>query len=166
VKIERSMHHDLPAAELYEVACSKRFQEQKCIDAGALSYDVHVTRTDDGAIVKTTRKLPTVGFPALLRRVLPSGVSSTETIVWAPAAPDGSRSAELLVHFPGAPASMSGTIRIQPDGPDAAAVLVDATFTAHVPFLARRVEGFAAPIILGVIDAEEATARAWAARAP
>lgn len=163
MKIERSMHHDLPVPELYEMACSKRFQEQKCIDAGALSYDVHVTRTDEGAIVKTRRKLPTVGFPSLLRRFLPSGTSSTETMVWGPAAPDGSRSADLHVDFHGAPASLTGTIRIQPDGPDAAAVLVDATFTVHVPFVARRVEGFAAPIILGVIDAEEATSRAWAA---
>jgi hypothetical protein len=165
VKIERSMRHDLAAPELYEMACSKKFQEQKCIDAGALSYDVHITRTDHGAIVKTRRKLPTVGFPSVLRRFLPSGVTSTETIVWAPVAPDGSRSGKLHVDFAGAPAGMSGTIRIQPDGPDAAAVLVDATFTAHVPFLARRVEGFAAPIILGVIDAEEATARTWTTRA-
>jgi Protein of unknown function (DUF2505) len=158
------MRHELPAAELFEMACSKRFQEQKCIDAGALSYDVHITRTDDGVIVKTRRTLPTVGFPALLRRLLRSGVTSTETIVWAPAAPDGSRSAEVQVDFAGTPAGLGGTIRIQPDGPDTAAVLVDATFTAHVPFLARRIEGFAAPIILGVIDAEEATARAWATR--
>jgi Protein of unknown function (DUF2505) len=164
VKIERSMHHDLRAGELYEMACSKRFQEQMCIDAGALSYDVHITRTDDGAIVKTRRKLATAGFPPLLRRFLPSGLSSTETVVWAPVAPDGSRSARLHVDFAGAPASLSGTIRIQPDGPDAAAVLVDATFTARVPFLRRRLEGFAVPIILGVIDAEERTSRAWTAR--
>jgi Protein of unknown function (DUF2505) len=166
VKIERSMHHDLSAAELYEMACSKKFQEQKCIDAGALSFDVHITRTDHGAIVKTRRKLPTLGFPSLLRRFMPAGVTSTETIVWAPAAPDGSRSAELHVDFPGAPAGLSGIIHIQPDGPAAATVLVDATFTAHIPVVGRRVEGFAAPIILAVIDAEEATARAWVARAP
>lgn len=163
MKIERSMHHDLRAAELYEMACSKRFQEQKCIDAGALSYDVHITRTDDGAIVKTRRKLPTAGFPSLLRRFVASGLSTTETVLWGPAAPDGSRSAALRVDIAGAPVKLRGTIRIQPDGPDAAAVLIDATFTAHVPYLGRRVEGFAAPIILRVIDAEEATSRAWPA---
>jgi uncharacterized protein DUF2505 len=50
-----------------------------------------------------------------------------------------------------------------PTSPTAATVVVDAEFRAHVPLVAKKVEGFAAPIIVSVIDSEEATAQAWVA---
>ncbi|HEY8828298.1 MAG TPA: DUF2505 domain-containing protein [Jatrophihabitantaceae bacterium] len=162
MKIERSMYNDIPVVDLFEMMCTKAYQERKCVDAGALSHDVCVARTDDGAVIKTKRKMPTVGFPSLLRKFVPSGVTSTETVTWGPAAADGSRSADLHVDFHGTPARMKGTIRIVPQGADASSVLVDAEFKANVPLVGGRVEGIAAPIILGVIDAEEATGRAWA----
>jgi hypothetical protein len=163
VKIERSMRNDFSAQAVYEMLTSKQFQEQKCRDAGALSYDVHVSQEGGGVVIKTKRKLPTVGFPGLLRKFVPSGVTSTETIVWRAEAADGSRTADLSVDFHGAPASMKGTIRVIPDGPGAATVVVDAQFKAHVPLVGGKVEGFAAPIIIGFIDSEEATGKAWAA---
>lgn len=165
MKIERSVHNDISAGRVFEMMCLREFQEQKCIDAGALSYDVSVERVGDGAVIKAKRKLPTTGFPALLRKFVPSSVTSTETLTWGPLADDGSRIADLHVEFHGTPASLTGTVRLIPDGPDAAHILIDADFRAHVPLVARKVEGFAAPIILGVIDAEEATGRAWAAKA-
>jgi hypothetical protein len=161
VRIERSMHNDIPLADLFEMICTKAYQERKCVDAGALSYDVSVTRTDDGAVIRAKRKLPTVGFPSLLRKFVPSGVVSTETVTWGPAAADGSRTADLHVSFHGTPASMNGTIRIVAGGAGSS-VLVDAEFKANVPLVGSKVERIAAPIILGVIDAEEATGQAWA----
>ncbi len=160
------MHNDIPAEAVYTMSTSKAFQERKCRDAGALSWDVQISDGPDGATVKTKRKLPTVGFPSLLRKFVPSGVTSTETIVWGPAAGDGARTAQLSVDFHGAPASMKGTIRVVPDGVAASTVVVDAEFKAHVPLIGGKVEGFAAPIIMSVIDAEEATAKAWAEAPP
>ncbi|HEY2271592.1 MAG TPA: DUF2505 domain-containing protein [Jatrophihabitantaceae bacterium] len=161
MRIERSMHNDIPADQVYEMSTSKAFQEQKCRDAGALSWDVQVTDATTGATVKTKRKLPTLGFPSLLRKFVPSGVTSTETIVWAPTRDDGTRTAALSVDFHGAPASMKGTITVVPDGATASTVIIDAEFKAHVPLVAGRVEAFAAPIIMTVIDSEEQTAKAW-----
>ena len=162
MRIERSMHNDISAEQVYEMSTSKAFQERKCQDAGALFWDVSVTDGPSGATVKTKRKLPTVGFPSLLRKFVPSGVTSTETIVWGAPDSSGVRTADLSVDFHGAPASMKGTIRVVPDG-SASTVVVDAVFKAHVPLVGGKVEGFAAPIIMGVIDAEEATGKKWAA---
>jgi len=67
------MHNDISAEAVYEMSTSKAFQERKCRDAGALSWDVQITEGPDGASVKTKRKLPTVGFPSLLRRFLNRG---------------------------------------------------------------------------------------------
>jgi hypothetical protein len=165
VRIERVMRHEVTAAQVYEMSCSKDFQERKCADAGALSWDVTVTTDGDVTVVKTKRKLPTVGFPSMLRKIVPSGVTSTETITWAAESPDGSRTAQLHVHFHGAPARMHGTIRIVPDDGGFAHVYVDADFTALVPVIGKKVEKLAAPIITGVIDSEEQTGKAWVAEA-
>lgn len=163
MKIERTMHHDISAKQVYEMACTQAFQEQKCRDVGALSYTVTVTEHGDGATIVTRRKLPTAGFPALLRKFVPSGVTSVETVEWGPAGPDGGRTATLRVEFAGMPAQLTGQIKVIPEGPDAATIAVDGDFCAHVPVVGRKVERFAAPIILGVIDAEEKTGEAWVA---
>ncbi len=163
MKIERSFRNDISVDEVFEMLCTEKFQERKCQDAGALSWEVSVERADEGAVIKAKRKMPTAGFPSLLRKFVPSGVTSTETVTWGPARDDGSRVADLHVDFHGAPATMKGTITLRPDGATATVVLVDAEFKAHMPLVSGKVEGFAAPIILGVIDAEEATGRAWAA---
>jgi hypothetical protein len=57
---------------------------------------------------------------------------------------------------------MRGTITIRPATESTSTVHVDAEFKALVPLLGRKVEGIAAPIVLGVIEAEERTAEAWA----
>jgi hypothetical protein len=151
----------MPIADSYAMAVTQRFQEKKCADAGALSWTVSVVQMGESVTVKTRRKLPTTTFPSLIRKFVPSGVTSTETIVWGAPAEDGSRTAQLTVDFHGAPASMKGTVRLKPDG-DHTDVVVDALFKAHVPLIAGKVEGLAAPIIIGVIDSEELTAKSWA----
>lgn len=158
------MHNEIALPDLFEMICTKAYQERKCVDAGALSFDVTVTSTADGAVIKAKRRIPTVGFPALLRRFVPAGVVSTETVTWGPAAADGSRTAALHVGFHGTPASMNGTIRIVSEG-TGSSVLIDAEFKANVPLVGGKIERIAAPIILSVIDAEEATGQAWASGA-
>ena len=162
MKIERSMRNEISAVQVYEMATSKEFQERKCRDAGAISYEVTITEGSAGPVVKTRRKLPMVGFPGLLRKFLPAGLTSTETITWNAPAADGTRTAGLVIDFHGAPASMKGTVSVVPDGA-AATVVVDAVFKANVPLVGGKLEGFAAPIIMGYIDAEEKTGQAWAA---
>ncbi len=163
MKIERVMRHDITTEQVYAMSISREFQERKCADAGALSWDITVTVDADTAVVRTKRKLPTVGFPALIRKIVPAGVTSTETITWGRPDADGGRTARLHVDFHGAPARMGGTIalRRRPDG--FAEVVLDADFTALVPLVGKQVEKLAAPIILGVIDAEEQTGKAWVA---
>ena len=163
MKIERVMRHEITAAQVYEMASSQQFQERKCVDAGALSYDVEVAADGDTAVTRTKRRLPTVGFPSLIQKFVPLGVTSTETVTWAAAAADGSRTGTLHVDFHGAPAKMNGTISIVPLSDTACEVRVDAEFTAPIPVLGRKVEKMAAPIVISVIDAEEKTAQAWAA---
>jgi hypothetical protein len=164
MRIERSLRNDVDPHEVFAMMCEVEYQERKCVDAGALDYDVTVDRTRDGAIIRARRTMPTDDFPGLLRKFVPKGVTSTETLTWGAASSDGSRTADLHVSFHATPASLAGTVRIVPERVTRTLVVVEADFRAHVPVVGRRVEGFAAPIILRVIDAEERTGRAWVAR--
>ncbi len=155
------MHNEHSAAAVYQMVTDPAFQDRKCQVAGALSWRVEIDDAADGATVRVRCKLPPTGFPTPLRHVLPSGLTSTHTFAWGPAAADGSRTAALSIDFHGAPATMTGTVALVPDGASASTVVVDAEFRAHLSLLSRRMEHYAAPIINAVIDAEEITARTW-----
>lgn len=159
------MRHDGSPDDVYAMSISKAFQERKCADAGALSCDVRVAVDGDTAVVRVRRKLPTVGFPTIVRTLVPTGVTATERIEWAAAAPDRTRTGTLHVDFHGAPARMDGTIRLVAAPGGGCEAHVDATFTAPVPLLRGRLERMSAPVIDRLLDAEEATGRAWAAEA-
>jgi hypothetical protein len=162
VKVARTLRHEIPAAEVFRMLCTPAFQEQKCQDAGALTWTVHVEETADGAVVRTTRRMPTDDFPALLRKFVPSGVTSTETITWGAADTDGSRVGDLHVAIHGVPAKMAGVVRLVADGAETV-IDVDADFVAHIPVVKRKIEAASVPIILQVIDAEVHTGQSWAA---
>lgn len=163
LKVERALRHEIPAAEVFRMLCTPAFQEQKCRDAGALTWTVSVDETaDGGAVVRTTRRMPTDDFPSLLRKFVPSGVTSTETIRWGAADNDGARRADLHVAIHGVPARMTGTVRLEPAG-DETVIAVEADFVAHIPVVKRKIESASVPIILQVIDAEVQTGQTWAA---
>jgi hypothetical protein len=163
VKVERTLRHEIEPAEVFRMICTPAFQEQKCQEAGALKWSVAVDETPDGgAVVRTTRRMPTHDFPVLLRKFVPHGVTSTETITWGPADAEGGRTAELHVAIHGVPAKMAGTVRLAADG-TGTTIVVDADFVAHIPVVKRKIEAASVPIILQVIDAEVQTGLTWAA---
>ena len=168
MKIERTLTYDISPDEAVAMSCDPAFQERKCADVGALSWTVRVTALDDGSTeVSTRRKLPTVGFPSMLRKLLPEGMTSTERIVWAPAgsAVGGVRTASLAVDFHGAPTSMHGRIDVLPTAAGGATVRISADFKASVPLIGGKVEKLASPIIVDIIDSEQKSGIAWLAEA-
>ena len=164
MKIERVFRHDITPAEAFEMSITPAYHEKKCRDAGALHWEVDVrVKDDDTALIKTKRKLPSIGFPSLLHKVVPSGVTSSETVSWGPAAADGSRVARLHVDFHGAPARMNGELRLSPDAGGGSIIVIDADFSVMVPIVGRKAEQLAAPIVFNVIESEERTAVQWVA---
>lgn len=165
MKIERSVYGDVDVQTAFDTCCNKDYQIRKCIDSGAVSYSVQITGGVNGPdpVVRVRRKLPTTGFPGVLRKFVPSTVTMTETIRWGAMATDGSRTADLDVEFHGAPARMKGTIQIVPEGENGSTVAVSADFRARVPLLGHKIERAAAPVILSVIDSEEKTSKSWIA---
>jgi hypothetical protein len=153
----------LSAADTFEMNLDPDYQKAKCAAAGATDAEVTVTRTDAGAVVVTRRSLLPHGLPSLIRKFVPSGLTTTETIRWGEPDGAGRRVGRLEVDMRPAPASMTGTITLAPDGPAAARVVLDADFRAHVPVVGRTLEHLARPIIEATIRAEEDTGARWAA---
>jgi hypothetical protein len=161
VRIERVVHHPISPAETYAMSITPAYQERKCADAGALQWEVDVrTKDDDTAVVRARRKLPTTGFPALVRKVVPGGVTSTETIAWGPPTADGSRVGKLSVDFHGAPVRMNGELRLVPED-GGCRIDVTADFSVLVPVVGRKIEQMAGGIVVDVIESEERTAQQW-----
>ncbi len=165
MKIERTLTYDVSTDAAVAMSCEPAFQERKCQDAGALSWTVRVTPLEDGTTeISTRRKLPTTGFPSLLRKMLPEGMTSTELIRWAPAGgTDGVRTATLSVDFHGAPTSLNGRIEVTPTATGGSIVRITADFKASVPLIGGKVEKAASPIIIDIIDSEQKTGTEWLA---
>ncbi len=153
----------LSAAQTFEMNLDPRYQQAKCAAGGAAGAEVTVTRSGSTAVVVTRRSLLPHGFPALIRKFIPSGLTTTETIRWGGPDARGGRVGELEVDMRPAPVSMTGTITLAPDGPSSARVVLDAEFRAHVPMIGRSLEHLARPIIESTIRAEEDTGAQWAA---
>jgi hypothetical protein len=163
VKVTHDSVVPLSAADAFEMNLDPRYQQAKCAASGAANAEVSVRRTGDTAVVVTRRTLLPAGFPALIRKFVPSGLTTTETVHWDAAEADGRRVGRLEVDMGPAPASMTGTLTISPQGPASARVVLDAEFRAHVPVVGRTLEHLASPIIQGTIRAEEDTGDRWAA---
>lgn len=146
----------LPAGieAVYALLTDPAFQEAKCAattDGGA--YDAQVTATATGHRVHTSRELPADGLPDVARSFVGSTLTVVEDYEWGPAAADGSREATVDLHVKGAPLTLKGVLRLEPDGSGSAEVL-DAELKANVPFVGGKIEKAAAEPINAAIGVE------------
>jgi Protein of unknown function (DUF2505) len=163
VKVRHESLLPLSAADAFEMNLDPSYQEAKCAAGGAAGAHVSVQRSGDTAVVVTRRTMLPAGFPALIRRFVPSGLTTTETVRWGEADARGGRVGRLEVDIHPAPATMTGTLTITPEGVASARVVLDADFSATVPVIGRTLEHLAGPIIRSTIRAEEETGDHWAA---
>ncbi len=146
----------LPAGveEVYALLTDPAFQEAKCAattDGGA--YDAQVTGTATGHRVHTSRELPADGLPDVARSFVGPTLTVVEDYEWGPPAPDGSRAAAVDLHVKGAPLTLKGVLRLEPDGSGSAEVL-DAELKANVPFVGGTIEKAAAEPINAAVGVE------------
>lgn len=139
--------------EVYATLVDPAFQEAKCQATEAESYDVSVTETSVGHDVRTTRVLPSRDLPDVARSFVGEQLTVVETYEWGAPAPDGTREAVLDLHVKGAPLTLKGTVRLEPDG-GGTLELLDAELKANVPFVGGKIEQAASTPIGAAIDTE------------
>ncbi|KNX37708.1 DUF2505 domain-containing protein [Luteipulveratus halotolerans] len=148
--------------EVWAMTSSTEFQDRKCADAGAQSYDSSVTADGDRTVIVTTREMATEGVPDALRSLAGRTVTITETQTWGPAAADGSREAEVRVEAKGQPVSMNGKVRMAPAA-DSTAVSLTGDLKARVPLVGGRIEKAVAPVIEAAARSEAEVGEEWLA---
>ena len=113
-----------------------------------------ISRTDTaggGVTLVISRALPD-GIPGFLQKFLPANPRATTTDVWGPSV-DGVRRATWSAEISGAPASLRGTMTIEPTATGNRHT-IDGEVRVPVPLLGGKAEAFIAEQIGRLADAE------------
>ena len=133
------------------------YLERVCIESGALSHAVAVA----GTTTTTTRSFPA---PSQVAKFTNGTLTIVETIAWAAPGADGGRTGQLSLTVQGLPVTMNGSVRLAPGG-KGSTVAYTGQFTIHIPFVGRKLEDQAAPLVTDQIATEQRVGDAWLARA-
>lgn len=111
-------------------------------------------RGADGSVVlQISRDLPD-GVPGFLERFLPADGKAGQTDSWSPDSGDGTRRGTWRADIPGAPAEVSGTMRLEPSG-SGCAYVVEGTVKVRIPLVGGKAESFIADMT-GKLTTKEA----------
>lgn len=163
MRISKTVDYAASPAVVYAMLTDPGFQERKCVEAGALGYDVTVTPSGAGSRVTTRRDLPTASLPDFARSLVGSTLAITETYQWGAANGDGTRGGDITVEVAGAPVALRGTMRLAPSG-TGSTFTVEGDLKASLPFVGSRIEKAAAPAVTEAMDSEYRTGRGWLAQ--
>lgn len=134
-----------------------------CLDeAGALSRDVRVRRSENAVAVQVTCEVPADGVPPVARSFVGSSVRLDQTMSWRRGA-DGLWTAATLVDVhAGSRGSAVGEAALRPD-PGGTRLQATAQVTVDVPFLGAKLAEMATGFVREGLDRQTAIANRWLA---
>jgi hypothetical protein len=161
---EFSAEQDFAAgcAEVFAMLSDPAYLARLCEQTGG--HDVHVSSdpTDDGgAALVLARTLP-AKVPSFAKPFLGETIQVEEKHTWGPAADDGSRDGSFSASFGGAPASVAGLLRLEPDGGGSRRV-VRGEAKASVPLVGGKVEELVRDQLMRLVNKEQQVGSDWLA---
>jgi hypothetical protein len=149
-----------PAA-VFAMIIDEEFLAKKLVATGALSHEVSVkANPDGGASVRTEQVLP-ADVPDFARRFVGETIRVRQTDVWGPPSADGSRDGTFTVEIAGMPATMAGTLRLEPVGGGGSVERFAGMIKVSIPLVGGRLEGLAADAVRAAVETEGRVGRAW-----
>lgn len=147
-----SFDSPVPVEHLYGVLTAPDWAATK---SERLGDDSRVVRREvgdgDAVTLVVSRRLPP-GVPGFLQRFLPSDQRVTTNDVWEPLA-DGVRRGAWSADIAGAPATIGGTMRIEPLG-DTCRYTIEGEVRVSVPLIGGKAESFIAEQVVKLAEAE------------
>jgi hypothetical protein len=162
VRVTAEIHYAATPGDVFAMLTDQAFQDRKLGQTGALSWTVEVRTEAGGAVLTSTRALPTDQVPDAFRSLIGSQITLSQTETWGPADADGARTGTLVVEVAGAPVRLNATLSLSASG-SGTVELVDGELKARVPLVGGRIERAAEPAVRSAIDAEERIGQAWLA---
>ena len=108
-------------------------------------------RPDGGVTVAVSRELPS-GGPGMLDRFLPKDGRVVQTDDWDPPA-GGARTGRWKVEIPGAPASLGGTMRLEPVA-GGSRYTIEGDVSVRVPLIGGKAERLISDLVVRLADKE------------
>jgi hypothetical protein len=176
VRLTAEIRYAADPMTVFGMLTDHAFQERKLTGTGAVSHQVSVRPTPDGgAVVSSSRALPTDQVPDAFRALVGERLTITQTETWGPADASGARTGTLEVSVAGTPVRLTAALSLSgsdggspPSGatsPAGCLERVDGELKARVPLVGGRIEKAAEPAVRAAIEAEERIGRAWLAEA-
>ncbi len=148
--------------EVFAMVADPAFRTEVCRQTRASEQQVQVDKTADGGAVVSLRRVMSADVPAIVRSFVGEQIILEQTEDWGGRAEDGSRQARLSVRFTGQPATIDGSIRLEPQGEGSREVIAGKA-TVSIPFVGRMVEPELVQGIVAAAEVEERLGRQWLA---
>ncbi len=163
MRFAATITYDAAPDAVYAMLTDPAFQDRKLAGTGALEYHSSVEPSGEGAVIATTRTLPTDRVPDAFRSLLGGKVTVVQTESWNAPGADLSRSGAVTVQISGAPLKMTGSLTLASDGHGGTIETVNGELKASVPLIGGRIEKAVEPALRGAIEVEQRLGREWLA---
>jgi hypothetical protein len=148
--------------EVFAMLCDPGYRSQVCEDTHALGYDVDIEEDDDGGATVTVRRTMPAEVPDFVKKFVGETIELRQTETWGTPDASGTRTADLRLEISGQPASMGGSIVLEPlDG--GSRQRVEGDMKVSIPILGKKIEPEVVKGVLAGIRQEERTGIGWLA---
>lgn len=159
----RSFTIDVDVETVFAALSSEGWARRK---AEVLRDGSRVVRRDDkpdgGVVLVVSRELPE-GVPGFLDKFLPRDGRANQTDDWSAAGADGVRRGRWEAEIPGAPATVGGTMRLEPTSAGCT-YTIEGEVKVRVPVIGGRAEKFLAGMVGRLTEKEADVLRGMVAR--
>jgi uncharacterized protein YndB with AHSA1/START domain len=149
------LSYDAPPGQVFEMLADPAFREKVCRAMDVVSVEVSLDRSGAGFTLVCDQVQKTTGLPSFARKFAGDTTRAVQKETW----PDAS-GGSLQIETPGKPTSMTGTIRLDPDGAGTTEV-VELEIKAKVPLIGGKLEGLMAEQVRAGMDTEHQVGTAW-----
>jgi uncharacterized protein DUF2505 len=154
MELQETQDFDADPDRVFAMFCDQAWREEVCRAMHAIDYSVSIERSGDTVVVRTTRVLP-AQVPEPAKSLVGDTLEIVQIESWA-AEPDGDgkRRAEVDLRITKQPATMTGTITLEPHGTSTRRT-VNGDIRVRIPLLGRRIEPEIAKAIRAALQKEQ-----------
>lgn len=157
MQFRHELAYDAPPDRVYAMLADPDFRRASCEAMGVLSADVQLEPAADGAgfTLVVDQLQDTQGLPSFARKFAGDSTRAVQRETWADAG-----GGTLEIDSPGKPASIAGTIRLEPTGSGTTEV-VELDLKVKVPLIGGKLEKLLADTVRTGMDAEHEVGVRW-----
>lgn len=153
--------YDGTVEQIHRAFGDQRYWLERLAESGAdeATLDSITSGPDGGVDVVTTQTMRADRLPGVVQQFHRGDLNFVREEVWTPIR-DGKATATVKGTIPGAPATLSGTAVLSPNG-SGSRLEFTATVEVRIPLVGGKVESFVGGQLVGLLTAEQNFTTAW-----